>query len=130
MPEHHLPLILLSNTFAVCRLPADAPLPEWVVGAFVSVTRTVSELSVVCREDAVPAGVQREGGWWCLRVAGTLDFGLVGVLASLLVPLADAGVSVLCVSTFDTDYLLVKEADLARGIAALQAAGHSIQAAG
>jgi hypothetical protein len=69
-------------------------------------------------------------GWRCLRVVGTLDFGLVGVLASLLVPLADAGFGVFCVSTFDTDCLFVKDADLARATEALRAAGHSVQAGG
>src|SRR4051812_150388 len=101
-------LLVLPGTYAVCRLPADAAAPNWGAGDFVSVTRTAGETSVVCREDAVPEGVPREGGRRLLRVAGALDVALVGVLASLLVPLADAGVSVFCVSTFDTDYLLIE----------------------
>ena len=91
-------------------------------------TRTAEELSVVCREEVVPGGVRCERGWRCLRVAGTLDFSLVGVLALLLVPLAGAGVAVFCVSTFDTDYLLVRDADLARATEALGAAGHRVAA--
>src|SRR6185369_12276302 len=116
-------LILLPDSCAVCRLPPDADVPAWPAGGLVSVTRTAEELSVVCREDAVPAGVRHEGGWRCLRVAGTLDFGLVGVLAALLGPLAAAGVSVFVVSTFDTDYVLVRGRQLPEALAALTAAG-------
>jgi hypothetical protein len=122
MNPHHL--ILLPDPYAVCRLPPDAETPSWAGGAFVSITRTAQELSVVCRADAVPAGVRHEGGWRGLRVAGTLDFALVGVLASLLGPLAAAGVSVFVVSTFDTDYVLVRGQQLPEALAALSAAGH------
>lgn len=128
MVEHRLTLALLPGTFAVCRLPADAAVPAWAAGGgFASVTRTGGELSVVCPEGAVPAGVRCERGWRCLGVAGTLDFALAGVLASLLGPLAAAGVSVFALSTFDTDYLLVREADLGRAAGALRQAGHAVQ---
>src|SRR5262245_27487947 len=123
-------LIILPGTYAVCRLAADTPAPAWAAGEFVSVTRTADELSVVCRADLVPEGVRCERGWRCLRVAGTLDFGMVGVLASLLAPLAAAGVSVFAVSTFDTDYLLVKETTLATAVEALRRAGHTVAADG
>jgi hypothetical protein len=126
MPSHTLDLLLLPGRYAVCRLSAnEAPL-SWPEGEFVSVTRTADELSVVCREDAVPGGVRCERGWRCLRVAGVLDFSLVGVLSSLLVPLAEGGVGVFCVSTFDTDYLLVKDADVDRAMLALLEAGHRV----
>jgi hypothetical protein len=120
-------LILLPGRYAVCRLPPDAALPDWPSGEFVSVSRSAEELSVVCREEAVPQGVRQENGFRCLRIDGTLDFGLVGVLAALLTPLAGAGVSVFAVSTFDTDYLLLKETDLARAVEALRAAGHAVR---
>jgi len=107
-PAHKLSLALLEGSYAVCRLTPDAPLPAWVGGGpLVSVTRTAGELSVVCGAEAVPDGVRCESGWRCLRVAGTLDFSLVGVLSSLLKPLADAGVGVFVLGTFDTDYLLI-----------------------
>jgi aminoglycoside 6'-N-acetyltransferase I len=126
-PEHKLTLAPLEGAYAVCRLDAHAPLPAWAAGApFVSIARTADELSVVCREKVVPEGVRREQGWRCLRVAGTLDFSLVGVLASLLDPLAAAGVGVFVVSTFDTDYLLVKQMDFHRAKAVLQGAGHAV----
>jgi hypothetical protein len=124
---HALRLVLLSDNFAVCRLPAGSPIPAWAIGELVSITRTAEELSIVCRADAVPDSVRRETDWRCLRVDGALDLSLVGVLAALAAPLAEAGVSVFAVSTFDTDYLLVKEANLARAIEALRMAGHSLQ---
>ncbi len=121
-------LVPLDGTFAVCRLTADAPVPAWVGGGpFVSITRTADELSIVCRQEAVPAGVRCEPGWRCLRVAGPLDFSLVGVLASLLAPLAEAGVSVFAVCTFDTDYLLVKQPDFPRAAEMLRQAGHAVR---
>lgn len=117
----------LDGLFAVCRLSADAPLPAWAAaGSFVSITRTLDELSIVCRGEHVPDGVRCEPGWRCLRVAGPLDFTLAGVLASLLAPLADAGIPVFVVSTFDTDYLLVKEDRLDAAVNVLQSAGHSV----
>jgi hypothetical protein len=128
MLDRPLTLVVLPGTFAVCRLGAGAPFPDWAsAGPFSSVTHTAEELSVVCPEGAVPEGTRCERGWRCLRVAGTLDLTLVGTLASLLVSLAEAGVGVFSVSTYDTDYLLVREADLGRAAQALRAAGHAVQ---
>jgi hypothetical protein len=126
--SHQLQLVLLDGTFAVCRLGPDALLPAWIGGGpFVSITRTADELSVVCRQEEVPEGVKCERGWRCLRVAGTLDVSLVGVLASLLNPLADVGISVFAVSTFDTDYLLVKDEKLETAMGVLRHAGHTVR---
>src|SRR5262245_54120965 len=111
MTRHRLTLIPLDGLFAIVKLPPEAAIPSWASsGSFLSITRTADELSIVSPEAAVPSGVQAERGWRCVRVAGKMDFSVVGVLASLVVPLADAGVSVFAVSTFDTDYLLVKNA--------------------
>jgi L-amino acid N-acyltransferase YncA len=124
---HTLTLVPLEGTYAVCRLDADAPLPAWVAGGpFVSITRTADDLSLVCCEEAVPEGVWCERGWRCLRVAGTLEFSLVGVLTSLLDPLTAAGVSVFVLSTFDTDFLLVKQPDFQRAEEVLRRAGHAV----
>jgi hypothetical protein len=124
-----LTLIPMTGTLAVCKLPPDAPLPDWAAGSsFFSITRTTDEFSAVCDQDVVPEGVRCERGWRCLRVGGRLDFSLVGVLASLVGPLAGALVSVFVLSTFDTDYLLVKEADFGRAVEALVRHGHSILA--
>ena len=121
-------LLLLDDQFAISRLDPDAPLPTWATARpFFSITRTSNELSVLCRQDAVPDGVLCERGWRCLRVAGAMPFSVVGVLASLTAPLAEAGISVFAVSTFDTDYLLVKEDVLEPAVDILVRHGHAVQ---
>ncbi len=127
MTEHRLRLLVVDGTFAVCRLAADVPLPPWATGGkFSSVTRTADELSVVCREGDVPAGVACERGWRCLRVAGSMPFTVVGVLAALTRPVAEAGISLFAISTFDTDYMLVKATDFDATVNALRCYGHTV----
>jgi hypothetical protein len=124
---HRLRLHQVPGRFAVCRLGADAAIPEWATGAiFLSVTRTGDELSIVCAEDRVPIGIQCERGFAAIRVAGTLAPELVGVMVSLATPLADAGIPILAVGTYDTDYVLVRHSDLANAIGALREAGHDV----
>jgi hypothetical protein len=120
-------LVVLEETFAVSRLSADSRVPRWAAGgSFLSITRTTDELSVVCRQEQVPPEVRSERGWRCLRVSGTLDFAAVGILASLVEPLARVGVPAFAVSTFDTDYLMVRVVDLDHAVAALRSAGHTV----
>lgn len=120
-------LIVLAEKFAVSRLDKAAPVPAWACSeAWWSLTRTADELSVVCPETQVPADVVSNRGWRCLKVAGPLDLALSGVLASLLEPLTRARISVFSVSTFDTDYLLVKEENLAATVRCLSHAGHQM----
>jgi hypothetical protein len=120
-------LLVLDEELAVARLDASDPTPAWAAhGRISSVTRTAEELSVVCAAAAIPATVQAERGWRCLRVAGSLDFALTGVLASIAGPLAAARVSIFSVSTYDTDYVLVREQSLAAAIECLRAAGHEV----
>lgn len=126
-----LSLTPVSGTFAVCRLAPDESLPAWAeAGDFLSITRTPEELSVVCRESLVPESVTSEIGWACLRVEGPLPFSSTGILASLATSLADAGVSLFAISTFDTDYLMVRTSDLSRAVDALTRAGHRLKGAG
>jgi hypothetical protein len=129
VPSHGpLKLLIQDDLLAVCRLDRSDAIPAWVTrGDYFSITRTNDELSVVCQESSVPEGVRSEGGWRALRVAGAIDFSVVGVLATLAVPLAEAGISLLAVSTFDTDYLLVKEQDLDRTVDVLKRSGHSLR---
>jgi hypothetical protein len=128
MTDPKLQLSVLPDLYAVCKLPSNAPIPEWATSAaFTSITRTGDELSIVCEQSLVPEGVRYECGWRCLRVRGMLDFSMIGVVKALVTPLADVCVSVFVVSTFDTDYLLVKMHDLEKGVAALRASGHEIQ---
>jgi hypothetical protein len=113
----------------VCRLPPDSPLPDESPASptpVFSVTRTATELSIVCEAAGAPAGAEVEGGWRALRVAGPLAFELTGVLSSLANPLAAAGVPIFALSTFDTDYLLVAEANLPTALGALRRAGHRV----
>jgi hypothetical protein len=120
-------LELLAGSYAVVRLDARERLPDWAgEGPFVSITRTDAELSVVCPQEAVPPAARAERGWRCLRVAGPLGFGMTGILASLAGPLASSGVSIFVVSTYDTDYLMMQQRDLDRGIDALARAGHTV----
>jgi len=127
MESRALTLELVAGSYAVCRLAAAEPLPAWAGGGpFVSITRTDAELSIVCPQEAVAAGVLAEPGWRCLRVAGPLGFGMTGVLASLSGPLASSGVSIFVVSTYETDYLMVQERDLERAVDALTRAGHRV----
>ncbi len=116
---------VLPGQFAVCRLDRGAPWPTWASGSFVSMTATDDELSVVCEASAVPAAVKADCGWRLLKVAGPFAFTVTGVLASLAAPLAQAGVSLLAIATYDTDYLLVKSDDIDRAVATLVTAGHA-----
>ena len=125
MSHTNLALLLLSDTFAICRLGPEEDIPSWVLaGDFFSVTRTKEELSLLCLQEAIPEGTRCEKGFRCFKVGGPLDFSLTGILSSLTMPLAQAGISVLAISTFDTDYLLVKEAQVDSAVQALSHAGH------
>jgi uncharacterized protein len=111
------PLRLLDGELAILRLPADAPTPSWLdlsPRPLVSVTRTPYELSIVCPSADVPQGVRCEAGWRAFTVVGKLEFSAIGVLAAILNPLAEAGISILSISTFDTDYVLVRTDLLAK----------------
>jgi len=120
-------LSLLPETFTICRLAPDAVVPEWATqGRFFSITRTGDELSVITETAFVPARLRTEVSWRVMKVHGPFDFSEVGVLASLVGPLAAAGVSVFTISTFDTDYLLVQCIQLREAVAALRNAAHTV----
>ena len=123
--DHRLRYSVLQGQYAVCRLAPDADIPEWATGLhFLSITRTANELSVVCEQSLVPATIQGERDWISLQLQGPFPFEMTGVLAAILNPLADAEVGIFAISTFDTDYILVKEDRLQAAIDALQQAGH------
>jgi hypothetical protein len=126
--DHKLALTLLAERYSVCRLDPRATTPRWAQanGSFCSITRTATELSIVCSDRLVPSDVTAYRGWRLFAVQGPLDPNLIGVLARLTSTLAAAGVSVFAVSTFDTDYLLVHEADTQRAAEALRSAGHRV----
>ena len=118
---------LLPESYAICRLDPTAAIPTWTRGGLVSITRTPDELSIVCQQTDIPDGVQAEREWCCFRIAGKLDFSLVGVIATLTQVLAATGISVFVMSTYDTDYFLVRQLDLLRAVETLEEAGHSVQ---
>jgi hypothetical protein len=132
---HNLKYRVLPEQLVVLRLAADARIPPWVVeSGFSCVVRTRDELSIVCLEDVyredlssgvrLPDGTPCERGWLALQLQGPFPFSMTGVLASFVQPLAAAQVPIFAISTFDTDYVLIKRDDLDRAINALQAAGH------
>jgi hypothetical protein len=127
--RHRLPLMVLPDTLAVCRLPPDAPIPLWATGAspFLTVSRTGEELSITAVQREVPDGVRCERDFRALRVRGTLSTDLVGILLSIADPLARAGLSIFAISTYDTDYVLVRSRDLVAALEALRAAGHDVR---
>jgi uncharacterized protein len=122
---------MVPGTYVVCRLPASAALPAWAGKAFVSITRTADELSIVCEERRLPADVdgvdfQLERGWVLLKLHGPFPLDAIGVLSSVAKPLAEAAISLFALSTFDTDYVLVKRIHAKQAIAALTLAGHQL----
>ncbi len=121
-------LSVLPGRFSVCRLDAGvaAPAPP-AHAALYAVTRTATELSLVCPEGSEPPGSYQESGWRCLAVAGPLPFTMVGVLAAITGALAAAEISLFALSTFDTDYVLVKEDELSSAVRALEAAGIAVR---
>lgn len=117
-----LELNVLPGAYAVCRFAPEDEVdwqPVYRASPLVSITRTGKELSLVCLELATPPGGKIESGWRVLEVAGPLGFTLTGILAGLLNPLRDAGVSVFSLSTYDTDYLLIKKENLDKAVEVL-----------
>jgi hypothetical protein len=123
-------LRVLDEPLAIARCAAGDPVPAWVRGRdFLAVVRTQRELSIVCADDAVPSThTEVERGFRAIAVAGTLDFTLTGIVARLAQPLADAGISIFGISTYDTDHILVRADTLAAARTALEAAGHQFAA--
>jgi hypothetical protein len=121
-----LTLQIQNTQLAVARLGPTDPLPDWATGIPLSVTRTDQELSIVCAQQHVPADVLAERGWAWLSVAGPLEFGEVGVIASLTHPLKTANIPIFILSTYDTDYLLLKAEELEHAVLVLSRAGHRV----
>ncbi len=122
-------LELLSGRLSICRLDSRAPLPDWAASApgLTSITRTSDELSIVCAGNVIPPGIACEADWRVLKIQGPLDFALTGVLASIAEPLSRAGIAIFAISTFDTDYVMVKESAVQAAMQALRAAGHLVR---
>ncbi|SDQ56609.1 ACT domain-containing protein [Pseudoxanthomonas sp. CF125] len=124
-----MPLSLkpVDGSFAVCRLAAGSALPEWFrPGPFATVSWTDDELSILCHDSQVPETVQCERGWRCLMLQGPFAFDQTGILLQVLQPLAEAKIGIFALSTFDTDYVLVKEHAFEATLQALVASGLTV----
>lgn len=120
----------MPGPYSICRLGPLEPIPDWALaGEFFSITHTPQELSIVCGAEHIPAGVTAELGWACLQIQGPIPFDLAGVLTCCLGPLADTDIGIFAISTFDTDYILVRTDCLESAKQALRQAGHEIQSA-
>ena len=120
MENIKLSLSIMPNRLAVCRLEKNAQIPSWAINdTFFSISKTDDELSIVCSESNVPDDIKSEKNWRAFKVMGQLDFSLTGILASLANPLAEAKISIFALSTFDTDYVLVKDENLEEAVKVL-----------
>ncbi|HXM29032.1 MAG TPA: ACT domain-containing protein [Chthoniobacterales bacterium] len=127
MEPPRLKLLLLPDLLAVCRLERGQEIPAWATGGdFYSVSRIREELSIICASSSVPENVRASRGWRAIKIEGPLDLDLVGILVSVAVPLAHAGIGILPVGTFDTDYILVRDRQLGEALKALRATGFNI----
>ena len=128
MPARRLRYLLLDGRFAICQLPAGSGIPDWATGGqFSSICSTGEELSIVCDVNVVPADVKCEAPFVCLKLQGPFPLNETGVLSAFIQPLAQAGVPVFAIATYNTDYVLIPEESLRRAEEALRAAGHKVQ---
>ena len=119
-------LEVLSELFSVCQLERLEQGRNLQQPCFLSVTDR--EISLVCPTDRAPEStLAREDGWRAFRVAGTLNFSLVGILAKLAAVLAQADVSIFAVSTYETDYVLIRQAQWETALDALRKAGYLLK---
>lgn len=127
----NITLEILPLKFSIVRLSTNDQPPSWVFDSkiFYSMSRTKDELSIVVESNCVPHkhNFKIEPGWSCLKVAGVLDFSLTGILSSIAKPLADNKISIFAISTFDTDYILVREHQLDSAIQSLLKSGFLIE---
>ncbi len=118
---------VLPKRFAVCQLDMEKPLPNWLFSSsFYTVSKTADELSVVCEEDLVQGEILKSVGWRLLKINAILDLSLTGITAQFSTALAEAGVNLSVIATYNTDYILVEEAKLTIAIQALRGAGFEV----
>lgn len=126
MTEKKLDLSVLDGLFTIHRFPLHHDIPNQIYASrFCSISRTEDELSIVCDASIHVHSEKSESGWSCIKIEGPLDFSSTGIMADLSAVLADAGISIFTVSTFDTDYILVKSEKLRSAIESLQTAGYT-----
>lgn len=122
-----LTLELLKENYCVCRLEAQDAIPEWCEqGDFYSMTKTKDELSIVCSQQYVPENIQAERNWRIFKILGPLDFSLIGILSKISLLMAECKISIFALSTYDTDYILVKDDKVDEAVRALVDAGYQV----
>ncbi|MHA1721167.1 MAG: ACT domain-containing protein [Promethearchaeia archaeon] len=125
MPK--LDLVILKEKFAICQLTPKDPIPDLtLLGDFWSITKTNEEISIIVPEKLVPLKCKTERGWRAIKIIGPLYFSLTGIIASLSTVLAKAGISIFAFSTYNTDYILVKEKNLELSKQFLKENGHNL----
>jgi len=128
MPRVVLTVSLLPGRLAVCQVGPRDDVPAWAsAGVIYSITRTSEELSIVCDEANVPQDVTCERGWRVFKLEGPFNFGLTGIMRAVADPLADAGVSIFTQSTYNTDYVMVKDDQVEQAMEALRESGHYVK---
>ncbi len=127
MKQRQLQLSLLKDKYGICTLPNTAPIPDWALTqSLASITRTEKELTIVCRLEILPSQYQSDLNWRCFKIDGSFDLNQIGVISSISSPLADAGISIYVISTYDTDYFLIQQQNLEQTISVLSNSGHYI----
>jgi uncharacterized protein len=127
MEKKQISLKMLGSRYAIGRLAANEAVPSWADGTgFVSISRTEEELSIVCPEERMPQGVRCDRDWVCFQFLGPFAFDQTGIALSVIRPLSEGDVGIFLISTFDTDYLLIKRPLLERAKRLLQEAGHML----
>lgn len=125
---NQLTFILADGVFSLCRLAPEDAIPSWALSSdFYTISKTNDELSVVCESQYVPAGIKQDGNWRLLKIAAVLDLSLTGITTKFSTALANAGVNLCVIATYETDYILVKQEKLQTAITALQDAGFIVQ---
>ena len=120
MTNKKLNMKLLEGKYGVCRLSTDEAVPSWAFkGEFFSITKTEDELSIVCLEENISEKIKSEKGWRVLKVEGPLDFSLVGILSKISGLMAKNNISIFAISTYDTDYILIKDENIKKAIKVL-----------
>ncbi|MBL4931393.1 ACT domain-containing protein [Clostridium paridis] len=128
MQDFKLELKLLEKYYGVCRLSSEDEIPRWALQSDIySITKTHDELSIVCNEEHIPEGIECEKQWRALKVQGPLDFSLIGILSTISRALAQQRISIFAISTYDTDYILVKDDKRNEAVEALKAIGCEIE---
>ncbi len=123
-----LTFIVMNGVFSLCSFAPQDPIPVWTMSSsFYTISKTNDELSIICESQYVPASVKQDGNWSLLKIAAVLDLSLTGITAKFSTALADAGVNLCVIATYETDYILVKQQKLQTAIAALQNAGFIVQ---